>query len=408
MYVFRPKYKDKKTGQTKFCQKYRIEFIDKRVPPPVRRRLTAFTSKRESERAAEKIEWLLDGLDPRDPDVQRWVGLIPHAMKMVLNEFGLIDLKQAESKKLSAHIEDFKKHLLGEGGSEAYARLKAGRVQEAFRACHFETWSDISASKLLEYLAIQRKKRKGMSAQTSNYYLQAARQFARWMLMDGRTKETPIVHLRGVPVLRADKKIVRRPLEVDEIRRLLKSTRAAETRFGMSGRERCMLYRLAIETGLRANELRSLVVSCFDFDDCTVAVEDTYTKNRQDCIIDLRPQTAAAMKQLLQGKEKGERVFNLPAKWKMVKMLRADLAEAVIDDFDDAGRRVDFHSLRHTTGSLLAASGVEPKVAQEIMRHSDIKLTMNIYTHVLRGKTGEALAKLPDLEDEQQDKAETA
>ena len=57
----------------------------------------------------------------------------------------------------------------------------------------------------------------------------------------------------------------------------------------------------------------------------------------------------------------------------------------------------DFHSLRHTTGGLLADAGVHPKVAQEIMRHSDINLTMNTYTHVLKGRESEAVAALPDL-----------
>ncbi len=64
---------------------------------------------------------------------------------------------------------------------------------------------------------------------------------------------------------------------------------------------------------------------------------------------------------------------------------------------DDAGLYADFHSLRHTTGSLLAASGVHPKVAQSIMRHGDINLTMSLYTHTLQGQESEAVKSLPDL-----------
>ncbi|MFC1766457.1 tyrosine-type recombinase/integrase [Planctomycetota bacterium] len=64
---------------------------------------------------------------------------------------------------------------------------------------------------------------------------------------------------------------------------------------------------------------------------------------------------------------------------------------------DDVGRFADFHALRHTTGSLLAASGVHPKVAQSIMRHGDINLTMSLYTHTLRGQESEAVKSLPDL-----------
>ena len=78
-------------------------------------------------------------------------------------------------------------------------------------------------------------------------------------------------------------------------------------------------------------------------------------------------------------------------------MLKADLADAGIPYIDDAGLYADFHSLRHSMGSLLAASGVHPKVAQSLMRHSDINLTMSKYTHIFRGQESEAVAKLPDL-----------
>ncbi|MFC1781773.1 tyrosine-type recombinase/integrase [Planctomycetota bacterium] len=83
--------------------------------------------------------------------------------------------------------------------------------------------------------------------------------------------------------------------------------------------------------------------------------------------------------------------------YKTADMLKADLAEAGIEYIDDAGRYADFHALRHTTGSLLAASGTHPKVAQSIMRHKDINLTLSRYTHIFRGQESEAVQKLPDL-----------
>ena len=64
---------------------------------------------------------------------------------------------------------------------------------------------------------------------------------------------------------------------------------------------------------------------------------------------------------------------------------------------DDVGRVFDFHCLRHEAGTLLADAGVNPKVAQSILRHSDINLTMSLYTHTLRGAESEAIGKLPDL-----------
>jgi hypothetical protein len=66
---------------------------------------------------------------------------------------------------------------------------------------------------------------------------------------------------------------------------------------------------------------------------------------------------------------------------------------------DSVGRFADFHALRHSCGSLLAATGAHPKVAQAIMRHSDINLTLSRYSHVYAGQEAGAVAALPDLDE---------
>jgi len=121
----------------------------------------------------------------------------------------------------------------------------------------------------------------------------------------------------------------------------------------------------------------------------------------------LRKETSAIFKSFLADKFPGVQVFKITDKTS--KMLRDDLAATeVLDEsgnvvvkaipyIDESGRFRDFHSLRHTTGTYLAASGVQPKVAQALMRHSDINLTMSLYTHTLSGQEAEAIAALPDL-----------
>ena len=41
--------------------------------------------------------------------------------------------------------------------------------------------------------------------------------------------------------------------------------------------------------------------------------------------------------------------------------------------------KINLHSLRHTFGTRCAEAGMPPKVLQEIMGHTDIKITMNTY-----------------------------
>ena len=114
----------------------------------------------------------------------------------------------------------------------------------------------------------------------------------------------------------------------------------------------------------------------------------------------MKADTAAELRSFSAGKMPNVKAFGGTYKQltnKTADMLKADLADAGIPYVDDAERYADFHCLRHTTGTLLAASGVHPKVAQSIMRHCDINLTMSLYTHTLRGQESEAVESLPDL-----------
>ena len=313
---------------------------------------------------------------------------------------GIIDRYAEDRKKpLKQHLEDFHRSLLAKGNTIGHAKQTSTRAEQIISLCKFAMWTDISASKVQRCLADLRNREDGLSAGTSNGYLQAVKQFCRWMVQDGRASESPLAHLRRMNA-KLDRRHDRRPLEPDEMRKLLAATATGPKRFGMEGHERALLYRLATETGLRANELRSLKVSSFDFEACTVRVRCSYTKNRNKAEISLRPDTAADMKSFFSGRLPDVKAFGGTHKQltkKTAEMLKADLADAGIAYVDDSERYADFHCLRHTTGSLLAASGVHPKVAQSIMRHGDINLTMSLYTHTLRGQESEAVKSLPDL-----------
>lgn len=45
--------------------------------------------------------------------------------------------------------------------------------------------------------------------------------------------------------------------------------------------------------------------------------------------------------------------------------------------------RIRFHDLRHSAASILLAKGVNPKVVQELLGHSSIKITMDLYSHIM-------------------------
>ena len=48
---------------------------------------------------------------------------------------------------------------------------------------------------------------------------------------------------------------------------------------------------------------------------------------------------------------------------------------------DDDPRRFGFHNLRHSLASFLVHIKTDPKTVQTLLRHSDVKLTLQSYTH---------------------------
>ena len=80
-----------------------------------------------------------------------------------------------------------------------------------------------------------------------------------------------------------------------------------------------------------------------------------------------------------------------------IERFRLDLKAAGIESVNAAGERVDFHALRMTFQMFLTLGGASPRVAMELMRHSDMKLTMKTYTDAGKLPTRAAIDSLPSL-----------
>src|SRR5437763_1340491 len=112
--------------------------------------------------------------------------------------------------------------------------------------------------------ALRDRLSRGTSVQTANFYLQAVKQFCRWLVKDRRMGENPLAHLQGGNV-KTDRRHDRRELTEEELRSLLSATRASGRTFrGLSGTDRFALYATACGTGFRASALASLTPESFD------------------------------------------------------------------------------------------------------------------------------------------------
>jgi integrase len=58
---------------------------------------------------------------------------------------------------------------------------------------------------------------------------------------------------------------------------------------------------------------------------------------------------------------------------------------------------IRFHDLRHTAATLLLLQGIHPKVVSEMLGHSQVGITLNLYSHVLPNMQRDATAAMDRL-----------
>jgi Phage integrase family len=160
--------------------------------------------------------------------------------------------------------------------------------------------------------------------------------------------------------------------------------------------KRAHIYLTAAYTGLRRKELGLLVWGDLFLagDTPYVSVRSSTSKNKRPAQIPLHPQLASLLASL---KPAGALPTSLvfPKGIPRVPTLKLDLKAAGIDYKDALDRQADFHALRQTLATNLGKSGVSPWIGKDIMRHSDVRLTTNVYTDASQLPTREAINKLP-------------
>jgi integrase len=291
-----------------------------------------------------------------------------------------------------------------------------------------------------------------MSARTRNAYRNAMVSFCNWCIETNRLTANSF---DAVPKAneKADPRRQRRAMAEEELTKLLavarerpliealtvrkgprKGERYAKVRpevrerLELLGRERALIYKTLLLTGLRKGELASLTVAQLHLDGPILfaVLNAADEKSREGHEIPLPEDLAADLREWLADKLRRLQdearyrgmpiparlspdtpVFNVPAR--LVSILDRDLVLAgiarrvkvggkwKIDKRDDRGRTIDVHALRHTFGTWLSKGGVAPRTAQAAMRHSDIKLTMNVYTDPKLLDVRGALDALPAL-----------
>ena len=401
MRLYKNSYRDK-NGQTRKTKKWYLEFKDHHEKIC---RWPTFSDKALSMELGRKLEKLvyyrITG-EPPAHTIMQWLETLPKPIMKRITESDLLDSRRMASiNDLQDHLEDFKTHLIAKGNSPKQVNSTYNRIRRIIDGCKFITWTDISGMRVQTFLHGLRKdtqKKKGISRQTYNFYLQNFKQFCKWMVQERRATESPVAYLQGLNV-KAGLRHERRALTVDEVTRLTETVKTAKTYGKVTGEDRFILYRFAIETGLRQSEIRSLTVSSFTIETDTpfVTVKAAYAKNGREDSVPLRAEMVLLLNEYFADKQPKDEAFKLPRKENVSKMMKKDLEAAGIAYRDTDNKVADFHALRHTCGTWLMHAGVHAKIIQRIMRHSTITLTMDRYTHVFSEEESAAVESFPEL-----------
>lgn len=168
------------------------------------------------------------------------------------------------------------------------------------------------------------------------------------------------------------------------------------------------LFRTLIFTGARKGEILALTWDDVDFNTSTLTLNKTLCKHDGQTFIQtsktkksrrkisLDPDTVTLLKKLrIQQKEEYlmarkyiadddntffDNIFTRDDYTAMRLAYPNEKLDILIKSYDL--HRITIHGLRHTHASLLFEAGANPKEVQERLGHSDIKMTMDIYTHV--------------------------
>lgn len=388
MRTFKKTYRTK--GGKQEARNYTVEFKnhDEKIV-----RVPAFADKASSETLGKRIERLVGYKGARempDTETQRWIKDMPPSLKARLIDIGLLDRKTAGAI-LTVYLSEWAKALSPAGELTKHARKVSGRAGRVFSGCGFITWQDIKQEQIEYYLKIIEHPTRGrLSPNTVIAYIKAIRQFCRWMVDTDRAGTNPIRNLK--PPKRARQEM--RAFDLDEFRLLAQATAAAPVRYSMTGYERSLIYRFAVMTGLRRNELKSVTVAALDLKGRTVFVKGDDTKNSDDAIQPFTDQMSQELERYIAGKMPSVMLFRIPTD--SARMIQKDCKRAGVSVQNERGK-ITFHTLRHTCGTFLAAQGVHPKEIQRIMRHKDIGITMNRYCHTTISRVTAAVNKMPDL-----------
>ena len=344
---------------------------------------------------------------------------------------GLITADQAatldhQKTDIGEHLDAYLQHLaVKKHKGRLICKSHRGNVERylrrIIRECDMARLSDLTTLAVEAWMV--KREAEGMGPRTLNVARSAVVAFAAWCCKTRRLATNLMSNLPRADES-SDRRRVRRTLTKQEFCSLLDAARrrplieAMTVRRGKDaglqkanvrdcvkaelrrlGRERALIYKTFVMTGLRKKELTSITINqaVLGGPGPHLYLHARDAKNGKAAQIPLTAELAADLRDWLAdrlertrqaAREMGasipltlpldQKLLNVPAA--MVKILNRDLKLAGVPKTDARGRTIDVHSFRHTFCTWMQMAGTAGRKTQAAMRHSSRALTDDVYT----------------------------
>lgn len=175
---------------------------------------------------------------------------------------------------------------------------------------------------------------------------------------------------------------------------------------------------LLVTVGLRRGELLALTWDDIDFDNSIINIRHNMVRGEKGCIIKA-PKSESGIRNIRIGDDVMRELRKAKVEY-MTDVLsygagfqnlgfvirQEDGSPFLPDSISRKWRRflesnnlpkIRLHDLRHSNATALIQAGVNPRVVQQRLGHSDVNITLNTYTHVLPEMDIDAAAKLDSI-----------
>ena len=319
---------------------------------------------------------------------------------VMLRREGIIDpsadqLSKQRARPLAEHVSDYLEDLRDEGCSPRHIQTVKARLNRAIADIAAQRLTDLEPDLVKRHLRAlgerpvkqlpnSKAKDRNIGPRTVNGVRSAILAFLNWAVKTERLPRNPCMHVPKRDES-TDVRVKRRALTAEEVGRLVSASE-----------KRGEFYLVAVLTGLRMKEMRTITWAQINFASRSLVVPATIGKADRNDLIALHDDVVRVLERIRpSGCESKDRVFpTVPT----TRTFLSDLKRAGIAEYDSEGRRVDRHALRTTTGTLLARAGVSPQQAKLQMRHSEISTTIRHYTDLGLGDQARAVALIPRIE----------